>query len=558
MAQADEPGNGRELRRSVAACGLRSFLTPVGASPAWSASRSSGSLRNWQAAVAHHPMPDQEPPTPEPLLPSADAIARRNRADLFIGVVAPTGIQRDSFRAQLTRALDRFGYKLETWKVSDLLELFKDVAVDRSTPGRYLETAMEAGSALRSRIGPDCLARAVMLAISKRRQEEQESRDVAAKAGETPSEEPPRVHMVWSLKHKEEVATLRLAYGASFHLVGLYATRKERRSMLLDRPGMTQEAADAAIDRDEDESGRRHGQKTRDTFQLSDVFIPWGKEPDHASLDRFLDLIFGCPTRTPTLDEHRMFLAFSTATRSGELSRQVGAVLADDLGDVLAIGSNDVPRRKGGSYWPTPDDQRDIVKGFDANTRNRDELMRTVARELGAGNSDDLADRLTGSSLKHITEFGRAVHAEMDALLACARTGRSTRRTTMYVTTFPCHNCARHIVAAGVSRIVFVEPYPKSRAIELHDDDLVEVPPGASEDEKGRVRLEPFVGIGPRRFFDYFSMSLGSGYLVERKTTSADLARWVPSEIGPRTQAPEEGYLRTEAQLARELKDFLK
>jgi deoxycytidylate deaminase len=253
-----------------------------------------------------------------------------------------------------------------------------------------------------------------------------------------------------------------------------------------------------------------------------------------------------------------MFLAFATASRSGELGRQVGAVLTDDLGDVLALGSNDVPRRQGGSYWPTPDDQRDIVKKRDANTKNRDKLMRVVAEELNAEEAEVLAIQLADTSLKEITEFGRAVHAEMDALLACARTGRSTRGTTMYVTTFPCHNCARHIVVSGVTRVVFIEPYPKSRALELHDDDIVEVLPGSPEDEEGRVRLEPFVGIGPRRFFDYFSMNLGSGYLVERKTKSGDLADWDPSTIGPRTQAPEEGYLKTEAQLARELRNFLK
>ncbi|MDN3612645.1 hypothetical protein QWZ16_23945 [Vibrio ostreicida] len=26
---------------------------------------------------------------------------------------------------------------------------------------------------------------------------------------------------------------------------------------------------------------------------------------------------------------------------------------------------------------------------------------------------------------------------------------------------FPCHNCAKHIVASGIKRVVYVEPYPK-------------------------------------------------------------------------------------------------
>ena len=57
------------------------------------------------------------------------------------------------------------------------------------------------------------------------------------------------------------------------------------------------------------------------------------------------------------------------------------------------------------------------------------------------------------------------------------------------------------------------------------------------------MRLEPFVGIGPRRFLDYFSMSLGSGYLIERKTRSGDIATWDPTTIGPRTQGVRAGIL---------------
>ena len=42
----------------------------------------------------------------------------------------------------------------------------------------------------------------------------------------------------------------------------------------------------------------------------------------------------------------------------------------------------------------------------------------------------------------------------------------------MYVTTFPCHNCAKHIIAAGLERVVYLEPYPKSRAKTLYDEDI--------------------------------------------------------------------------------------
>jgi deoxycytidylate deaminase len=480
--------------------------------------------------------------TGAPALSSADALARRTRADVFFGIVAPTGIRRASFEARVEALLRRFGYQLRLLRVSDLLEAFRGVRIDKEPPARYLESAMNAGTRLRQEVSADCLARAAMLAINGLRQ----------------PDDAPTAWVIWSLKHPEEVATLRLTYGGSFHLIGLYATEHDRLRELLTRKGMREADARDAIRRDEDESGRSHGQKTRDTFQLADVFVPWGSEPDDGELDRFLGLVFGDPTITPTRDEHRMFLAFASATRSGELGRQVGAVLTDAHGDVLAVGSNDVPRRGGGTYWPTADDQRDHRKGHDSSTVHRRRLMRAVADELGADEPAELAARLDRTSLRNITEYGRAVHAEMDALLACGRTGRSTRDSTLYVTTFPCHNCARHAIAAGVRRIVYVEPYPKSRAVELHADDLAERPPGhARGDPDDKVSLEPFVGIGPRRFFDYFSVNLGSGYLLERKDRDGEVVRPEPDRAAPRVQASESGYLRAEQQLAAEIQPYL-
>lgn len=480
---------------------------------------------------------------PPPLLTDADDVARHNRADVYLGVVAPTGVQRATFARALGAALRRFGYALSVWRLSDLLDSFADVAVRRDAAGAYLQSAMDAGTRLRRSVGADCLVRAAMLAISKARAN---------------GDHAPRAHLIWSLKHPSEVTTLRLTYGASFHLLGLWAAAAERRQSLLGRAGMTGAEADAAMARDEDESGRSHGQRTRDTFQLADVFLPWGRAPDRAGMLRFLDLVFGCPLLTPSLDEHRMFLASASACRSGEMSRQVGAVLTDAHGDVLAVGSNDVPRRGGGPYWPGAGDQRDLQKGHDANTAHRRRLMRDVARELGVAEPEAFAARLERTSLHNLTEYGRAVHAEMDALLACARTGRPTRGTTLYVTTYPCHNCARHLIAAGVQRVVFVEPYPKSRALQLHQDDLVEVVPGSGADRAGRVRLEPFVGIGPRRFLDYFSTSLGSGYLVARKQDDGRVVRWARRRSAPRVQSTEGGYLATEQLLATEVLPFLK
>jgi len=60
----------------------------------------------------------------------------------------------------------------------------------------------------------------------------------------------------------------------------------------------------------------------------------------------------------------------------------------------------------------------------------------------------------------------------MDAILSAARTGHSTVGGRLFVTTFPCHYCARHIVSSGIDEVQYIEPYPKSQALGLHADSI--------------------------------------------------------------------------------------
>jgi hypothetical protein len=145
----------------------------------------------------------------------------------------------------------------------------------------------------------------------------------------------------------------------------------------------------------------------------------------------------------------------------------------------------------------------------------------------------------------------------MDALINCANAGVSPKGGTLFTTAFPCHNCTRHIIAAGISRVVYIEPYPKSRAIDLHGD---AISLGKNEDRRKRdsggsiskIPFVPFVGVGPRRFFDLFSMDLSSGYSLERKNEGAK-ANWdVTRNRGPRTPMLPTSYLDRELGAVRE------
>ena len=158
---------------------------------------------------------------------------------------------------------------------------------------------------------------------------------------------------------------------------------------------------------------------------------------------------------------------------------------------------------------------------------------------------------LKPTGLTDITEFGRSVHAEMEALLACTRTGRTARNATLYTTTFPCHNCCRHIIAAGIERVVYVEPYPKSKAPTLHSDAI-----SVDETTEGKLPFVPFIGIGPRRYFDLFSLKLSTGYPIERKE-NGKLKTWRRLDSPPRLQMQPNTYLGRESLALESVKALL-
>lgn len=68
------------------------------------------------------------------------------------------------------------------------------------------------------------------------------------------------------------------------------------------------------------------------------------------------------------------------------------------------------------------------------------------------------------SKLHRLPSDCDSIHSEIDAICEAARSGFSVRGATIYVTRYPCENCARAIVAAGIKRVVYgreetISPY---------------------------------------------------------------------------------------------------
>lgn len=311
-----------------------------------------------------------------------------------------------------------------------------------------------------------------------------------------------------------------------------------------------------------------------ETFHLADLFIRSraefgpGEEPlkTNATLDasavsqivRFVNQICGDPFGTPTIQENAMAAAFLAAKSSVAMGRSVGAALVDtNDGSLIATGWNEVAKPSGGPYreGDSPD-FRDHQRGIDPSDPNRIHAIRTFLgilftpsswrEELGsiddkfAGTKEwleNLADGLNGDDnapsdaavaglsaleafdntrIMHLIEFGRSVHAEMAALSDAFRRSAGASSSTMFVTTFPCHECARNLVSFGIQDLYYVEPYGKSMAESLYSEEIVVFPDDLSGKSERRVRFIPFEGIAPARIETLFSpvkrkMSLRDG-----------------------------------------------
>lgn len=267
-----------------------------------------------------------------------------------------------------------------------------------------------------------------------------------------------------------------------------------------------------------------------------------------------------------------MYAAKSASLRSSDLSRQVGAAIFTADGELISQGCNEVPKAFGGTYWDGDEqDYRDVKLGYDPNDLIKKEVVRDLLERLlrggmlsesatkigGAaaivdafvkGAPEDAPDGygcLDGAAVMELTEYGRVVHAEMGAICDAARLGRALKGAVLFCTTFPCHNCTKHLLAAGIGRVIYMEPYPKSKAKELHENEI--------EIEKRsttRVSFLPFLGISPARYRDVFQKG-------KRKKDGVAL-NWMAGEPRPLIDIPAITYVDIEEFEIRKLHANLK
>jgi len=335
----------------------------------------------------------------------------------------------------------------------------------------------------------------------------------------------PRAYILDAIRHPDEIELLRHLYGDAFILVGVFCEEQQRIQRMLDkyRPA-TEKEIRAFMKRDAD-AAESYGQHVADAFHQSDFFLdntpPRLLPKDwvvNDKLSRLVKIISHEDVVRPEGEETAMYHAYSAQMQSACLSRQVGAALVDKHGNVVATGTNEVPRAGGGVYGESfetgaPDFRCAMFSNPDErycrNTTNQNEIIQELIqdvvelRNLSDDRKKRLAIELRRTRIGSLIEFSRAVHAEMDALFSAARKGTSLVGTRLFVTAFPCHYCAAHIVTAGVDEVQYIEPYPKSRALALHDDAIATEPMNdwkAPSEGGHKVLFRPFSGVSPRLY----------------------------------------------------------
>lgn len=493
---------------------------------------------------------------------SRAAVLEHSANELIFAVVGHVG----SGTSEVAKTLDSLlrtaagglpAHDVNVFKASDLIAEWA-AATGKTVPAlvdgkktlQIVEQFQDLGDSMRRDTGDfAAVARAFAVKVRQRRAERL---GLTLKPNEPVSPDgSPRAYILDSIRHPAEVELLRHIYQEAFVLVGVVCEESTRLNRVTTKyPDAGRAKAQDFMRRDA-KAIQKHGQRVSDAFHLSDFFLDNTEDryredqsanPDWdvpERLSRLVKIIRHAEIVRPTQAETAMHHARAAALRSACLSRQVGAALLDRTGNVIATGCNEVPRAGGGVYGESfdkddTDDHRCAyrsveghTKPFCSNTQQQTEIVNTLLDQvstviaLGESERANLNSLFRSGAIGALLEFSRAVHAEMDAILSAGRSGSSTVGTRLFVTTFPCHYCARHIVSAGIDEVQYIEPYPKSQALDLHSDSIqVAAAKWTVPSQFGLTRLvtsevptrgrpkvlfRPFTGVAPRLYGKAFS-----------------------------------------------------
>jgi deoxycytidylate deaminase len=265
-----------------------------------------------------------------------------------------------------------------------------------------------------------------------------------------------RAYILDSIRHPAEVGLLRHIYQDAFILIGVVCEEHVRLARV------TRHYKDAGEERAKQFMGRdarakeKYGQRTSDAFQLSDFFIdntldrfthdshPQEENPEwdvNEKLSRLVKIVLHTEIVRPTTSERAMHHAYGAKMASACLSRQVGAALLDKEGNLIATGTNEVPRGGGGVYGqgfaetPEQSDQRCAFRAtvYCSNTQEQNTIIDEIIAEIPQLQDIDPVTKIqTRKSLREgrigdLLEFSRAYIDVMAASVSKSRADVNVR-----------------------------------------------------------------------------------------------------------------------------------
>lgn len=201
---------------------------------------------------------------------SKAVLAGSHSKELFFAVVGPVGAGASQAIKALERVCKSGGYGVELVKASDLIRSWAEEN-KRIVPGQGSKTLdmitelQNLGDSMREHDMAE-VAKAAMREIAQRRANCTGQKYI--KGEKVVPDDAKRVYLIDSIRHPAEIHLLRRTYGNAFGLIGVVCEEGVRRARILEKyfrgpeKGLseTQSAVDRFMDRDSDDSSRKHGQ----------------------------------------------------------------------------------------------------------------------------------------------------------------------------------------------------------------------------------------------------------------------------------------------------------
>ena len=499
----------------------------------------------------------------EPITLTKEKVDNTLTEELIIGICSPIGSLKEEVVGILQDQLhELYDYDVKIIKLSSFIDKYakeqETSKIGESKDFTILMNKIKGGNSLREKYSASCLTE---LAIRDINLERMSSGTGIKNVEDLKSRR--KCYIIDSLKNIEELTLLRSVYKDIFYQFSVFSPELERKENLR-KKGLNDSEIEKLMDTDEYEKNEG-GQNVRNTFVDADFFLRVSKSNVNAissKVQRYLHLIFESSIITPHPDEIAMYEAKSAAGNSACMSRQVGAAITNSKGEIISRGWNDVPKF-GGNLYKDGDviDSRCIHSGFCSNDTTKDSVAENILDILFKDDQINaifdteptkkelLSNRLRtnirkSSKIKDLIEFSRAVHAEMHAIIIGSQLASNQMKGgKLFCTTYPCHNCGRHIVVAGITEIYYIEPYVKSLCIDLHKDSITE-----DEESKDKVRILMYDGVAPRRYLEFFMMKSA------RKDTQGQMIKRDNKTIVPKSRLSLQALPTLEAQALHSLK----